>query len=127
MALFDFLKDKKPVAATPKKEPETTPDQVELRRKETLSKLDELDAKYKKKEISVRETSMIISATVRDFLTFATGKEVDCSTLSEMHKWNSKDLTKLIECLYGAEFSKYSAKDAANFLRDAKILVTAWR
>ena len=125
-ACFFLVKDKKPVEA-PKAELEKAPDQVELRRKETLSKLEALDAKYKKKEINVRETSMIISATVREFLAFATGKEIDCSTLSEMHKWNSEDLTKLIECLYGAEFSKYSAKDAANFLRDAKRLVAAWR
>ena len=50
-ACFFLVKDKKPVEA-PKAELEKAPDQVELRRKETLSKLEALDAKYKKKEIN---------------------------------------------------------------------------
>ncbi|SHH82611.1 hypothetical protein SAMN02745229_00909 [Butyrivibrio fibrisolvens DSM 3071] len=110
-----------------KKAPDKTPEMIEKKRVETLTRLNDLDNKYKRKEIGVRETSTIISITVRDFLSYATGKEMDCSTLTEMYKWNSRDLTKLIGCLYGAEFSKYSAKDAANFLRDAKKLVAAWR
>lgn len=124
---FCFIKVEKPVVAVVKKAPDKTNDMIEKKRIETLSKLNALDDKYRRKEISVRETSTIISITVREFLSYATGKEMDCSTLTEIYKWNSKDLTKLIGCLYGAEFSKYSAKDAANFLRDAKKLVAAWR
>ena len=125
---FCFIKVEAPVrVAAVHKAPDKTPDMIEKKRIETLTKLNDLDVKYKRKEISVRETSTIISITVRDFLSYATGKEMDCSTLTEMHKWNSRDLTKLIGCLYGAEFSTYSAKDAANFLRDAKKLVAACR
>ena len=124
---FCLIKVEKPIRVVAVKAPDKTPDMIEKKRIETLTRLNDLDIKYKRKEISVRETSTVISITVRDFLAYATGKEMDCSTLTEMYKWNSRDLTKLIGCLYGAEFSKYSAKDAANFLRDAKKLVAAWR
>lgn len=124
---FCLIRIEKPVAAVVKNAPNKTNEMIEQKRIETLTKLNDLDVRYKRKEVGVRETSTIISITVREFLTYATGKEMDCSTLTEMNKWNSKDLTKLIGCLYGAEFSKYSAKDAANFLRDAKKLVAAWR
>ncbi|MCR5770989.1 MAG: hypothetical protein K6G87_07125 [Butyrivibrio sp.] len=124
---FCLIRVEKPVVSVVNKPADKTGDMIEQKRRETLSKLNLLDEKYRRNEISVRETSTIISITVRDFLSYVTGKEMDCSTLTEMYKWNSKDLTKLIGCLYGAEFSKYSAKDAANFLRDAKRLVAAWR
>ena len=69
-----------------KKAPDKTPEMIEKKRVETLTRLNDLDNKYKRKEIGVRETSTIISITVRDFLSYATGKEMDCSTLTEMYK-----------------------------------------
>ena len=94
---------------------------------ETLQQLDAIERAYRSGQITVRETCCRISFLVRSYISGMTGGDAVCRTLSEIQHWNRPELTRLLQKLYGAQFSAVSAADAGEYFRDARKLVQTWR
>ena len=93
----------------------------------TLKKLRRLQFDLEHGGLTPRDTCIGISSVVRDFLTEAAGRNVDCQALYEIKQWNRPEVAEFIEELYGSEFAGVSGGDIRKYFNDAWRLVTVWR
>jgi len=91
-----------------------------------LTKLIKLEKNIYNKKISTRDTYIILSALIRDFIYEMTNIKVQNYTLSEIEKIDIPHLKDLIREYYKSEFQENSSGDIEGSLSRVKKVIKEW-
>lgn len=114
----------KPVASPPEKKPVVM--SLVQAKGIYLSKLDQLNERYNRKEIDNRRAHQELSLIARGFVNEVTGIEVLNLTLEEISRLNMPFLADIIDACYVPEFAEDEPGDVTQNINKARMVIREW-
>ena len=119
------IKPKKKVKRVYKAKPKKKMDPVTLKNV-YLEKIKDIETRYVKDLISLRQAHIELSKTVREYCAEASHVPAESLTLKEIEHLNVPSLYLLIKEFYEPEFAHDSDKDIRSSFTNAKEVIRSW-
>ena len=127
LSIFIILKRKKKVVVPENIEIEDTGKKnIRTIKIKYLKKLNIIEKKLEKNEISIRKAYQNLSAVIRYFVHAVTGIKVQNCTLEDIKKMNMPLLYELIKEYYTPEFAEKSVGDVKSSIEKTRKVIKKW-
>lgn len=114
---------KQPEIILPPPVPRKMPQEIKA---EYLNRLYGIQRSYELQEITSKQTYLMLSMLVREFVKKYTGIEATTKTLSELAQMNMPQLYELVIQLYEPEFSLLAEADVRKLILQTKRVIEIW-